>query len=509
MNSLTIDHRSAKEGFEIKKRFLLLAVLPILLCAAVLIVFGQHYTVRLSEAHLSQQIPADTSLIRTEIENEDAGADVTGCGVEDGVLVIRFSSVRQGKTNVAVFFGDKPQTYFRLYTHPAGVITYYSAFGDSNGDIVIPITVLLYLAALLWLVIRKYRADVKESMYQYRNVMELGLIVFLCFFLLYLVYQCFNYNGVIDSVNHALGVIHVFSMIVLPAAFVLSILVTASNISLMRKEGRSWRNMLGMFLGVGLCLLTLAPSALGEYLQWSPNPIMDVHNEQGAGLYIETFTESVISMLVSYLECILIGTVVFGFKAARHVPTFDKDYILILGCQVKDDGTLTPLLRSRADRALEFARMQKEKTGREIVFVPSGGKGTDEVTAEADAIAAYLRETGVPAERILPENTSTDTFENIRNSMKLIREHAGEKESKVAFSTTNYHVFRAGLIAQEQGERLEGIGSPTKRYFWINAFVREFIATLVSEWKKHILIVLALTVLILLAVLIKYLSAVL
>ena len=484
-------------------------MLPIVLCAVLLIVFGQNYTVKLNENYLSQPIPEDTSLIRTKIENEDAGAEITGFGVEDGILLIRFSSVRKGKTSVSVFFGEEPQTYFRLYTHTFGVITYDSVFGDSTGDIVIPITFLLYLAALLCLVIRRYRADVKKSMYQYRNVMELGLIVFLSFWVLDLIWQSINYKGMIDSVNGFLSLVHFFSMIVLPVAFVLSILVTASNISLIRKEGRSWRNMLGMFLGVGLCFLTLLPTALGEYLQWSPNPIMDVHNEQGAGLYIETFTESVISMLVSYLECILIGTVVFGIKAARHIPAFDKDYILILGCQIKDDGTLTPLLRSRADRALEFARMQKEKTGREIVFVPSGGKGTDEVIAEADAIAAYLRGKGVPEEHILQENTSTDTFKNIRNSMKLIREHAGANEPEVAFSTTNYHVFRAGLIAQEQGERLEGIGSPTKRYFWINAFVREFIATIVSECKKHILIVLALTVLILLAVLIKYLSAVL
>ena len=494
---------------KIKKKYLLFALLLIAFCAAVLIVCGQTYTVRLSREHLLQPVPADTGLIRAEIRNKNAGAVITDCGAENGAVVIRFASGKRGKTDVAVFFGDEPQTYIRLYTHAFGVITCDSFFGDSTGDIVIPIAMLAYLAAVLWFVIKRYRADVKQSMYQYRNVMELGLIVFLCFLLPYLVFQCCRYHGVIDSVTDFLAVLHVFSVVVLPVAFVLSLLVTASNISLMYKEGRTWRNMLGIFLGVGLCLLTLLPTALGEYLQWSPNPIMDVHNERGAGLYIETFTEGVISMLVSYLECMLIGTVAFGIKAARHIPAFDKDYIVIHGCQIRDDGTLTPLLRSRADRALEFARMQKEKTGRDIVFIPSGGRGPDEVIPEADAIAAYLREAGIPEERILPEDTSTDTYENIRNSMKLIRERAGTEEPKVAFSTTNYHVFRAGLIARQQGENLEGIGSPTKRYFWVNAFVREFIATLVSEKKKHILIVSALTALILTAVIVKYLSVVL
>ena len=492
-----------------KKKLLLLALLLVIVCAGVLIIFGQAYTLRLGPEDLSQPLPADPGMIRVEIENEDAGAEITGCGVENGTLVIRFSSVKRGKTNVAVNFSGEAQTYFHLYTHFFGVITYDSVFGDSTGDIVIPIALLVYLAAIMWFVIGRYRADVKRSMYQYRNVMELGLIVFLCFLLPYLVYQCFHYKGLIDSVNHFLGVLHAFSLIVLPVAFVLSLLVTASNFNLMRKEGRTWRNMLGIFLGVGLCLLTLLPTALGEYLQWSPNPIMDVHNEQGLGLYIETFTEGVISMLVTYLECILIGTVTFGIKAARHIPAFDKDYILIHGCQIREDGTLTPLLKSRADRALEFARMQKEATGRDIVFIPSGGKGPDEVISEADAIGNYLLTVGVPPERILPENASTNTYENIRNSMQLIREHAGETEPKAAFSTTNYHVFRAGLIAETLGAQMEGIGSPTKRYFWVNAFVREFIATLVSEKKKHILIVLALTVLILSAVIVKYLSVVL
>ena len=65
---------------------------------------------------------------------------------------------------------------------------------------------------------------------------------------------------------------------------------------------------------------------------------------------------------------------------------------------------------------------------------------------------------------------------------------AQNKNSKIAFSTTNYHVFRVGNIAFNQKIKLEGIGSKTKRYFWINAFIREFIATIYSEKRKHITI---------------------
>ena len=56
----------------------------------------------------------------------------------------------------------------------------------------------------------------------------------------------------------------------------------------------------------------------------------------------------------------------------------------------------------------------------------------------------------------------------------------------MSFSTTNYHVFRSGILARQQGIDAEGIGSPTKSYFWINAFVREFIATVLYGWKVHL-----------------------
>ena len=219
--------------------------------------------------------------------------------------------------------------------------------------------------------------------------------------------------------------------------------------------------------------------------------------------------------IVAYLECILLGAVVFGIRAAKHIPSFDKDYILILGSQIRPDGTLTPLLRSIADKAIEFADMQKKGSGKDIVFVPSGGKGGDEVMSEADAIGNYLREKGCPEEQILIENQSLNTYENIRNSMELIREdfavrseEAGAREPKAAFSTTNYHVFRAGLIASELGYNMEGIGSPTKRYFWVNAFIREFIATLVSERKRHLKVIIVVLIGMVAMIGINYLSVI-
>ena len=196
---------------------------------------------------------------------------------------------------------------------------------------------------------------------------------------------------------------------------------------------------------------------------------------------------------VAYLECMLIGTIAVAYRAAKRIPSFDKDYILILGCMIKKDGTLTNLLKGRADRAVEFAEMQKAATGKDIIFVPSGGQGSNEVISEGQAIKNYLLGIGIKEESILAECESANTYENFRNSAKLIRERSGDA-ANIAFSTTNYHVFRSGLYASKQGIKAEGIGSRTKSYFWVNAFVREFIAMLHSERKKHaaVMIILAL-----------------
>ena len=231
---------------------------------------------------------------------------------------------------------------------------------------------------------------------------------------------------------------------------------------------------------------------------------IDVHNEQGLGPYIQQFVETTIFVIVTYLECILIGTIALGKKAAKHIPEFDKDFIIILGCQIKKDGTLTNLLKSRVDRALEFAKMQKEKNGKDIMFVPSGGQGNDEIISEAQAMKNYLIEQGINENNILIEDKSKNTFENIKFSSEIIKEKMDN--AKIVFSTTNYHVFRAGEIASSQNIRMEGIGAKTKTYFWINAFIREFVATLNSERKKHMVIVSYLILSTLVMIYFEYLS---
>ena len=93
----------------------------------------------------------------------------------------------------------------------------------------------------------------------------------------------------------------------------------------------------------------------------------------------------------------------------------------------------------------------------------------------------------------------------IKFAKKKLEEHSGSAEYKAVFATTNYHVFRTGLLAEQAGLKAEGIGSKTKAYFWVNAFVREFIATIVNE-KTHARVALILFLVQVASILMMYVS---
>ena len=170
----------------------------------------------------------------------------------------------------------------------------------------------------------------------------------------------------------------------------------------------------------------------------------------------------------------------------------NKDYILILGCGFRKDGTLPPLLRGRCDRAIRFWKEQKEKTGKEAVLIPSGGQGANEPMPEAEAMRRYLVSVGIPEEAILKEDKSANTYQNMAFSKKLIEQE--KKNAKVIYSTTNYHIFRSGVWASLAGLPAEGIGSRTKWWFWPNAFLRECVGLFANRIRKCILLLVILIV---------------
>ena len=378
----------------------------------------------------------------------------------------------------------------KIFVHKTGIITVGSYFGKCRGDISFIISFYIIIITVIIYLIKKYRQGVKNNLYSYSNARILGLVLFATittivdiFFFIYDYLLSEYHKSVSFFITTLTEDIGIFLILVFPIAFVLTILMTISNIKLLKEEGKRWTNMLGTLLGSFICLATLGVFFF-ESLRVSFNIVF-------------TTISYIFAVFIAYLECIFMGICILGIKAARHIPQFDKDAILILGCKIKKDGTLTNLLKGRVDRAIEFSKMQEEKTNKTVLFVPSGGKGDDETISEAQAMKNYLIKQGIEEEKILIENKSKNTFENIKFSNMIVEKKI--KNAKLAFSTTNYHVLRAVIIAKEQNLDIEGIGAKTKTYYWVNAFIREFVATLVSERKNNfkILVILIIIVIIL------------
>ena len=351
----------------------------------------------------------------------------------------------------------------------------------------VQIIIILFLMKISYGCALFIRTQYKKNKYSYGIIMNVGLLIFININILRqinLLIVNWNKINISDIYNSTLESFSFFAMLTLPCIAILSIYSIITNFVLIKKEGFSYKNMLGIFLGFFAIIGLFGNQAI--YLVTSKLLAGD------ESIIIKKLIDIMINVTLSYFYTIIIATLYCNIKAANHVPKADKDYIIILGCMIKKDGTLTPILKARVDKAIEFAKMQKEKTGKDIIFIPSGGQGNDEIMAEADAMKNYLIEQGIDEKNIIAENKSTNTIENMKYSNDIISNN--NMNAKISFSTTNYHVFRSGVIASECGIDCEGMGSATKWYFYTNALIREFVANLVQEKKKHIALILMMNI---------------
>lgn len=146
------------------------------------------------------------------------------------------------------------------------------------------------------------------------------------------------------------------------------------------------------------------------------------------------------------------------------------DYVIVLGAQVRG----TRITRSLARRLERAAKYLEENPG--TAAVVSGGQGEGEDISEAQAMRDYLVSRGISGDRIIMEDKSTNTGENIDFSMALIEAREGGNNPKIGVITNNFHVYRAVKICKKKGYEVNGIAAPSDGILFINYMVREFFA---------------------------------
>ena len=156
------------------------------------------------------------------------------------------------------------------------------------------------------------------------------------------------------------------------------------------------------------------------------------------------------------------GMVVSGFfaKAPKQL-----DYIIVLGAQLKANGP-SYVLRLRLDEAYEYL-VENENTK----VIVSGGQGSNEPDTEAQGMYEYLVGRGIAPERIIKEDKSKDTSENILFS----KEFFNPEIDSVGIVSNNFHIFRAVQLAKAAGyENVYGLSARSNLWYLPNNMLREF-----------------------------------
>ena len=347
-------------------------------------------------------------------------------------------------------------------------------------------TMLIVAATLVFSIIEKQRLGA----FSYSLVSRCGLIIFCIINSVIIIREWIDLSDfdVLFSFRFIMEILFgsgqtFVELTVIPLGL-LALALSVSNILLVRNEGFSPRNLLGFFLGI----VMMGGVAVMHWL----NHIIDYESLEG--YYLSAFPAILFAFIYSYFECMLLATIACAVLCTRYKPPYNLDYLIILGCAIRADGTPTPLLRGRADRALTFEKEQFEKTGKHAKFVPSGGQGSDEIISEAESMKRYLMEQGVPEEQIIKEDKSVNTYQNMAFSKKVIEADAESLDDvNIGFSTTNYHVFRGYTLANIIKMKVRGLSAKTKLYFFPNAFIREFIGLVWEQKFRHFLFVVMLT----------------
>ncbi|MGN0438801.1 MAG: YdcF family protein [Lachnospiraceae bacterium] len=204
------------------------------------------------------------------------------------------------------------------------------------------------------------------------------------------------------------------------------------------------------FLGLAF---TFSYAKKGFY--WMPKPmIIGVEVIVFLGLFLFVAVESLI------------------IKQSVKKPSANADYIIVLGAKI-NGTTPSHILQKRVEKAYEYLAANPD-----CKVVVSGGQGPDEGCSEAEAMHKLLRSLGIEEERILEENRSTNTKENLDYSKELlISKGINVEEASIVVVTTDFHVLRALGIARKCGfTNVEGLASKQKWYLIPTNYVREFLA---------------------------------
>ncbi len=172
-----------------------------------------------------------------------------------------------------------------------------------------------------------------------------------------------------------------------------------------------------------------------------------------------------IILVVCLALCLLGIAAVLGVDAYVKGSTGDRilsqqqaaelaevDCIVVLGCQVKDDGRLSHMLEDRVKRGVALYH-----DGAAPKLLMSGDHGREDYD-EVDAMKRYAVENGVPVADVFMDHAGFSTYETVYRAKAIF----GAK--KVLIVTQRYHLYRALYIAKQLGLEAYGVDADYRTY---------------------------------------------
>lgn len=195
----------------------------------------------------------------------------------------------------------------------------------------------------------------------------------------------------------------------------------------------------------------------------------------GAGSLWLRAHDMTLPAVVKYILCTVIAVGIILFAVAEgmivtgmsHKGEPDFTYIIVLGAQVRGDHP-SRALQKRIEKAAEYLQDNPETTA-----ILSGGQGAGENITEAECMRQVLVGMGISSERLILEDKSTSTKENLMYSAQL----APVKAVRTGLVTQNFHVHRSEKLAEHQGyKQISGIAAPSEWLYQPHFMVREAFA---------------------------------
>lgn len=274
-------------------------------------------------------------------------------------------------------------------------------------------------------------------------------------------------------------------------------------IPVLAAAARNIRNAAGNRMGYililigALCLLYFAALAVKQVdfcIIWLPAGLMFLAlggymiycRKYPQGFRLPVWALVVLGLILAVLLALFVLVESRIFRQMLEKPEPNLEYIIVLGAQVKGEKP-SRALRKRLEKACEYLEYNEE-----TVAVLSGGQGDGEDISEAECMYRELSAAGIEDERILLEDESTTTRENLEFSGKMIDGHLQNtghkgKEARIGILSNDFHVYRGLLLGRKMGyTQLYGIAAGSDWRLQAHYLVREFFALIKEKIMENI-----------------------